>query len=165
MSDMHFETAAIHVGQDPDRATGAAIVPIYQTSTFVQQAVGRHKGFEYSRTDNPTRRGLEVCLAALEGAAHAISFGSGMAAIATMAMTLRSGDLVVIPRDGYGGTYRLFDKVMPALGLRYALADMTVPEKLDAVLADGAAMVLVETPNNPLMQILDLERIASAAHA
>lgn len=162
---MRFQTVAIHAGQEPDESTGSAVPPIYQTSTFVQQAVGRHKGYEYSRTDNPTRRGLEVCLAALEGAAHAISFGSGMAAITTLAMTLRSGDLVVIPRDGYGGTYRLFDKVMPALGLRYALADMTAPEELDAVLADGAAMVLVETPTNPLMQVLDLGRIASGAHA
>lgn len=161
---MRFQTVAIHAGQDPDESTGSAVLPIYQTSTFVQQAVGRHKGFEYSRTDNPTRRGLEVCLAALEGAAHAIAFASGMAAISTLAMTLRSGDLVVIPRDGYGGTYRLFDKVMPALGLRYALADMTAPEKLDEVLAAGAALVLVETPTNPLLQVLDLARIAAAAH-
>ena len=161
---MRFQTVAIHAGQDPDEATGSAVVPIYQTSTYVQQAVGRHKGFEYSRTDNPTRRAVEVCLAALEGAEHAIAFASGMAAITTLAMTLKSGDLVVIPSDGYGGTFRLFDKVMTGLGLRYKMADMTDPAALDAALAEGAALVLVETPTNPLLQVLDLERIASSAH-
>src|ERR671918_1388376 len=103
---IHFETAAIHAGQDPDPTTGAAVVPIFQTSTYVQQAVGKHKVFEYSRTDTPTRHALETCLGALEGRAQAIAFGSGMAAIATLAMTLRSGDRVVISDDVYGGTAR-----------------------------------------------------------
>ena len=109
---MRFETAAIHAGQDPDPATGAAVVPIYQTSTYVQEAVAKHKGFEYSRTDNPTRRALEICLAELEGAAHAVAFASGMAATTTLALTLKAGQRVVIPDDVYGGTYRLFSKVM-----------------------------------------------------
>ena len=121
---MRFETAAIHAGQDPDPATGAAVVPLYQTSTYVQQAVGEHKGYEYSRTNNPTRQALQECLAAIEQARHAVSFGSGMAAITTLAMTLKSGDRVLIPDDGYGGTYRLFSRVMPYLGIAFTTVDM-----------------------------------------
>lgn len=161
---MRFETAAIHAGQDPDPATGAAVVPIYQTSTYVQQAVGTHKGFEYSRTDNPTRRALETCLAALEGAAHGIAFASGMAATATLAMTLRSGDLVVIPDDVYGGTFRLFDKVTQDLGLRYAAVDMTDLDAVRTATAGGAALVFAETPTNPMLKVLDLRALADIAH-
>jgi arginyl-tRNA synthetase len=116
---MHFETAAIHAGQSPDQATGSAVVPIYQTSTYVQDAVGVHKGFEYSRTDNPTRKALEDCLAALEGASAGLAFGSGMAAIATLALTLESGARVLIPDDVYGGTYRLFAKVLADFGVHF----------------------------------------------
>lgn len=159
-----FETKAIHAGQEPEPATGSIVVPIYQTSTYLQQAVGRHQGYEYSRTDNPTRSALETCLAALEGSAHAIAFGSGMAAIATLAMTLRSNDLVVIPDDGYGGTFRLFDKVMPGLGLRYELCDMTGETALASALEGGAALVLGESPTNPLLRVLDVEMIARRAH-
>jgi cystathionine gamma-synthase len=161
---MRFETAAIHVGQDPDPDTGAAIVPLYQTSTYVQEAVARHKGFEYSRTDNPTRRALETCLAALEGASAAVAFGSGMAAIATLALTLKSGDRVLIPDDVYGGTYRLFAKVMNEVGIAYDTVDMTDLGAVKASLEGGAALVLVETPTNPLLKILDLQAIADAAH-
>ena len=160
----HFETTAIHAGQDPDPGTGAAVVPIYQTSTYVQQAVGKHKGFEYSRTDNPTRRALETCLGALEGRAQAIAFGSGMAAIATLAMTLRSGDRVVISDDVYGGTYRLFARAMADLGIGYATVDLTDIPAVRAELARGAGMVLAETPTNPVLKILDLEALARAAH-
>lgn len=160
---MRFETAAIHAGQDPDPTTGAAIVPLYQTSTYVQQAVAQHKGFEYSRTDNPTRRALETCLAALEGAASAVAFGSGMAAIATLALTCKSGDRVLIPDDVYGGTYRLFAKVMSEVGLTYATVDMTDMNAVRAALEPGAALVLIETPTNPLLKILDLDAIAAAA--
>jgi cystathionine gamma-synthase len=163
-ADMHFETTAIHAGQDPDPTTGAAVVPIYQTSTYVQQAVGKHKGFEYSRTDNPTRHALETCLGALEGRAQAIAFGSGMAAIATLAMTLRAGDRVLIPDDVYGGTYRLFARVMADLGIGYVTVDLTDLDAVRAELAGGAGMVLVETPTNPALKILDLEALASAAH-
>jgi cystathionine gamma-synthase len=160
-----FETAAIHAGQDPDPATGAAVAPIYQTSTYVQEGVGRHRGYEYSRTDNPTRRALETCLAALEEARHCVAFGSGMAAIATLAMTVRSGDRVVIPDDVYGGTYRLFDQVMGSLGLRYDTVDMTDLTAVKETLRDGTALVLVESPTNPRLRVLDLRALAELAHA
>ena len=160
-----FETAAIHAGQDPDPATGAAVGPIYQTSTYVQEGVGRHRGYEYSRSDNPTRRALEACLAALEEARHCVSFGSGMAAIATLAMTVRFGDRVVIPDDVYGGTYRLFDQVMGSLGLRYDTVDMTDLAAVKQTLGDETALVLVESPTNPRLRILDLRALAELAHA
>jgi cystathionine gamma-synthase len=161
---MRFETAAIHAGQDPDPATGAAVVPIYQTSTYVQEAVAKHKGYEYSRTDNPTRRALETCLAALEGAPHAVAFGSGMAATATLAMTLSAGDRVVIPDDVYGGTYRLFDKVTGDLGLNYVSVDMTDLAAVSKEAQRGAALVFAESPTNPMLKVLDLQALASIAH-
>jgi cystathionine gamma-synthase len=160
-----FETAAIHAGQDPDPATGAAVAPIYQTSTYVQEGVARHRGYEYSRTDNPTRRALETCLATLEEARHCVAFGSGMAAIAALAMTVRSGDRVVIPDDVYGGTYRLFDQVMGSLGLRYDTVDMTDLGAVKETLRDGTALVLIESPTNPRLRILDLPALAELAHA
>jgi len=161
---MRFETAAIHVGQEPDASTGAAVVPIYQTSTYVQQAVAKHKGFEYSRTDNPTRRALETCLAALEGTEHAVAFGSGMAAIATLAMTLNSGQTVLLPDDVYGGTYRLFAKVMGDLGIGFTTVDMTNLDAVRAAVTDELALVLAETPTNPLLKVLDLSALAEIAH-
>jgi cystathionine gamma-synthase len=161
---IRFETAAIHAGQDPDPATGAAVVPIHQTSTFVQQAVGEHRGFEYARTDNPTRRALETCLAALEGAPHAIAFGSGMAAIASLVMAVQPLARVVIPDDGYGGTFRLFDKVTSKLGLDYTAVDMTDLAAVQAALGKGGGLVLAETPTNPLLKILDLVALADLAH-
>ena len=160
---MRFETAAIHAGQDPDPTTGAAVVPIYQTSTYVQEAVAKHKGFEYSRTDNPTRRALETCLASLEGSTHAVAFSSGMAAITTLAMTLRSGDRVLIPDDVYGGTYRLFAKVLAQVGIGFATVDMTNLDSVSTELADGAAMLLAETPTNPLLKVLDLQVLSEMA--
>lgn len=165
MSDgMRFETAAIHAGQDPEPATGAAVVPIYQTSTYVQDAVAKHKGYEYSRTDNPTRRALETCLAALEGGGEALAFASGMAAIATLAMTLKSGQKVVFSDDVYGGTYRLFAKVMVDLGIEWATADMTDPESVSKALDGEAGLLLSETPTNPMLKVLDLEMLARLAH-
>ncbi|MDQ5816661.1 MAG: cystathionine gamma-synthase [Actinomycetota bacterium] len=161
---MRFETAAIHVGQDPDPTTGAAVVPIYQTSTYVQQAVGEHKGFEYSRTDNPSRSALQSCLAALEGSSQALAFASGMAATTILSMALRPGELVLIPDDVYGGTYRLFDKVMNDRDLRYETVDMTDASAVKAALADGAGMVFAETPTNPTLKILDLELLGDLAH-
>ena len=161
---MRFETAAIHVGQDPDPTTGAAVVPIYQTSTYVQQAVAQHKGFEYSRTDNPTRRALETCLSALEGSKHSLAFASGMAAITTLAMTLKQGDRVLLADDVYGGTYRLFAKVLVDLGITFERVDMTDLAKVEEALEPGAAMVLAETPTNPLLKILDLAGLAELAH-
>lgn len=160
---MRFETAAIHAGQDPDEATGAAVVPIYQTSTYVQQAVAQHKGFEYSRTDNPTRHALETCLAALEGVGHALCFGSGMAAITTLALTLSSGQKVVLPDDVYGGTYRLFAKVMSRLGVAFSTVDMTDLSQVRALATDDVGLILAETPTNPLLKILDLEGLSEIA--
>ncbi|HEU4481041.1 MAG TPA: cystathionine gamma-synthase [Actinomycetota bacterium] len=166
MSDaIRFETSAIHAGQDPDPTTGAAIVPIYQTSTYVQQAVGDHKGYEYSRTDNPTRRALETCLAALEGASAAVSFASGMAAITTLAMTLKAGQKVVFPDDVYGGTYRLFAKVMANLGLRWATADMTDRASVEAALDEEGGILLAETPTNPMLKVLDLAMLGEVARS
>lgn len=162
---MHFETAAIHVGQEPEPTTGAAVVPIYQTSTYVQDSVGKHKGFEYSRTDNPTRHALESCLAALEGASHGIAFASGMAATTTLAMTLKAGDKVVFSDDIYGGTYRLFSKVLSQLGLEWATADLTDMASLSEALDGGVALVIAETPTNPLLKVVDLAEVAKAAHA
>jgi cystathionine beta-lyase/cystathionine gamma-synthase len=161
---MRFETSAIHAGQDPDPATGAAVVPIYQTSTYVQDAVGEHKGFEYSRTDNPTRHALETCLAALEEAGHAIAFSSGMAAISTLAMTLTTGQRVVFPDDVYGGTYRLFSKVLAGLGIGWAAADMTDEDAVHKALDGEAGLLLAETPTNPMLKVLDLAMLAEAAH-
>ena len=165
MDRMHFETAAIHAGQDPDPTTGAVIVPIYQTSTYAQEAVAKHKGFEYSRTDNPTRQALETCLAALEGATHSIAFASGMAATTTLALTLKAGDRVLIPDDVYGGTYRLFARVLADLGLVYETVDMTDLDAVDRALRQPAALVFAETPTNPTLKILDLRALADRAHA
>jgi cystathionine gamma-synthase len=162
---MRFETAAIHSGQDPDPATGAAVVPIYQTSTYVQEAVAKHKGFEYSRTDNPTRRALETCLAALEGTTHAVAFSSGMAAISTLALTLKSGDRVLIPDDVYGGTYRLFAKVLTDVGIAFATVDMTDLDAVDRELERGVALLLAESPTNPLLKVLDLRELTKRAKA
>lgn len=161
---MRFETAAIHAGQDPEPTTGSVVVPIFQTSTYAQDGVGVHKGYEYSRTDNPTRHALESCLAALEGAKHATAFGSGMAAITTLAMTLRSGARVLIAADVYGGTYRLFSKVLTDFDLSFATVDMTDLDAVATAAADGADLVLVETPGNPMLKILDLEGLAQIAH-
>jgi cystathionine gamma-synthase len=161
---IHFETAAIHAGQDPDSATGAAVVPIYQTSTYIQEAVGRHKGYEYSRTGNPTRAALETCLGVLEGSSQAIAFGSGMAAIATLALALRSGERVLIPDDVYGGTYRLFARVMGDFGVEYATVDMTSEKDVGAALSQGAGLVLAETPTNPTLTVLDLQMLADLSH-
>ncbi len=162
---MRFETYAIHAGQDPDPTTGAVVVPIYQTSTYVQEAVAKHKGFEYSRTDNPTRRALATCLSALEQADHTIAFASGMAALTTLALTCNEGDRVVIPDDVYGGTYRLFDKVFSSLGLQYAVADMTSRTSVEEACGGDAALLIAESPTNPLLKILDIEMLAEVGHA
>ena len=165
MKQHHFETAAIHAGQDPDPTTGAVIVPIYQTSTYAQEAVSKHKGFEYSRTDNPTRSALETCLAALESAKHAAAFASGMAAITTLAMTLKSGQRVLIPDDVYGGTYRLFARVLSQVGIQHETVDMTDLDEVDRAFEREVALVLTETPTNPTLKVLDLAAIAERAHA
>jgi cystathionine gamma-synthase len=166
----HFETLAIHAGQPPDPATGAVIPPIYQTSTYAQEQVGVNKGYEYSRADNPTRAALETCLAALEGAGldrptYGLAFASGMAAIDTVLRLLRPGDHVLASDDVYGGTYRLFERVLADYGLQFSYADMSNLDAMRAALRPNTRLVWLETPTNPLMKIADIAAIASIARA
>ncbi len=160
-----FATRAIHVGQEPDPATGATIVPIYQTSTYTQEAPGRHKGYEYSRTANPTRTALEECVASLEGAEYGLAFASGLAAtVATMSL-LSSGDHVVAGDDLYGGTYRLFDKVLPRTGgLEFTYADTTDPASVERALRPETKLLWIETPTNPLLTLSDIQELSEMAH-
>jgi cystathionine gamma-lyase len=160
-----FATRAIHVGQEPDSATGATIVPIYQTSTYTQQAPGRHKGYEYSRTANPTRTALEECVASLEGAEYGLAFASGLAAtVATMSL-LSSGDHVVAGDDLYGGTYRLFDKVLPRTGgLEFTYADTSDPASVEKALRPETKLLWIETPTNPLLTLSDIQGLSEMAH-
>jgi cystathionine gamma-lyase len=162
---MRFATRAIHVGQEPDPATGATIVPIYQTSTYTQEAPGQHKGYEYSRTANPTRAALEECVAALEGAEYSLAFASGLAAtIATMSL-LSPGDHVVAGDDLYGGTYRLFDKILPrAGGLEFTYADTTDPGVVESALRSETKLLWIETPTNPMLTLSDIARLSDMAH-
>jgi cystathionine beta-lyase/cystathionine gamma-synthase len=160
----HLETLAIHAGQPPDPASGAVMIPIYQTSTYVQQAVGQHKGYEYARTGNPTRTALETCLAALEGADHGLAFASGMAAIDTLCKLLDPGDHVVAGDDVYGGTYRLFDKQYAKYGLDFVYVDTTSLPAVQAALRPNTRWVWLETPSNPRLKVADLPAIARLAH-
>jgi cystathionine beta-lyase/cystathionine gamma-synthase len=163
---MEFETRAIHVGQEPDTATGAMIVPIYQTSTYLQEEVGVHKGFDYSRTANPTRRALEECLASLEGAEHGLAFSSGMGAITTVLHLLSPGDRVVAVNDLYGGTYRIFTRVYEPKGYRFELLPVdSVNAGLAGALDESTRMVWIESPTNPLMNVVDIRVAAEAASA
>ena len=162
---MEFETRAIHSGQDPDPATGAVITPIYQTSTYVQEAVGKHKGFEYSRTGNPTRAVLERCLASLEGAAHGLAFASGMAAEDAILRLLSPGDHLLIPHDAYGGTYRLVARVYEPAGFSFTPVDMTEASACTTEWRDETKLVWIETPTNPLLRVIDIEAVAEIAHA
>lgn len=156
-----FSTRAIRAGQDPCPATGSTIPPIYQTATFTQDAVGLDKGFDYSRTGNPTRLALERQLAELEGGEHGIAFGSGMAAVAGACAVLRCGDHVVATNDLYGGTYRFFVDVLSRWGIETSFADTTDVESVRAALRPNTKMVWVETPTNPLLRIADLAAIAT----
>jgi cystathionine gamma-lyase len=163
---MDFETRAIHDGQEPDPATGAVIVPIFQTSTYVQEEAGQTKGYEYSRTGNPTRAALETCLASLESAEHGFAFASGMAATTTVFHLLSPGDRVVCVNDVYGGTYRVFTKVYEPKGYHFEFVSAEdASERLADSLDERTRMVWVETPTNPLMSIVDLRAAADAAHA
>jgi cystathionine gamma-synthase len=159
-----FETRAIHAGQDPDPTTGAVNVPVYLTSTFAQEAVGRHQGYEYARTANPTRSALESCLASLEGAAFGLAFASGMAAEDAVLRLLSPGDHVVLPTDAYGGTWRLVARVYAPAGLLYDAVDLTDPAALSAAWHPETKMVWLETPSNPLMSIIDIAEVAAFAH-
>ena len=159
-----FETRAIHAGQEPDPATGAVSTPIYQTSTFVQEAVGEHRGYEYSRSGNPTRTALEECLASLEGAPHGIAFASGLAATDAVLRTLRPGDHVVIPNDAYGGTWRLAHEVFAPMGVHFDTVDLDDPVALTAAWRTTTRLVWVESPTNPLLAIVDIAAVAAYAH-
>jgi cystathionine gamma-synthase len=161
---IRFETAAIHAGQDPEELYGSVNVPIFQTSTYAQPAVGKPKVFDYARGGNPTREAFQTALAALEGGERCIAFGSGMAAEATLLLTLRPGDHVVLPDDVYGGTYRLVTKVLEPWGLSYSIVDMTDLDDLRERLREETRIVWFETPSNPLLRIVDVAAVSELAH-
>lgn len=165
MSEQGFSTRAIHAGQGADPATGATIVPIYATSTYTQAGPGEHKGYEYSRSGNPTRTALEVCLASLEGAERALAFASGLAATtAVLATVVKPGDEVVAAADLYGGTYRLLEKVFAPWGLKTRYTDDPTIEGFAAVVSPNTRLIWIESPTNPLLQILDIAALAELAH-
>lgn len=161
--EMKFSTKAIHAGQEPDPTTGAIITPIYQTSTYVQEGLNKHKGYEYARTQNPTREALEACLAALEGGKYGLSFGSGLAAEGNIMNLLSAGDHVICGDDVYGGTYRLFEKVWKRYGLTFTFVDASDVSKIKAAITANTKMVWVETPTNPLLRLCDIKAIAKLA--
>jgi len=158
------ETLCIHGGQSPEPITGAVMVPVFQTSTYAAPAVGEHTGYEYSRTQNPTREAMERAVASLEGAKHGIAFGSGSAATATVQHLLDAGDLVVCGDDVYGGTYRQFTKVFARQGLTYRFVDFAEIDPVDAI-PDGTKLVWLESPTNPLLKVADIAALARRAHA
>jgi cystathionine gamma-lyase len=158
-----ISTLAIHAGQEPDPTTGAVMMPIYQTSTYAQEALGKNKGFEYARTHNATRAALERNLAGLEGAKHGLSFASGLAATNALIQTLSSGDHVVCGQNTYGGTFRLFDKVWRRHGLEFTFVDATSIEAIAASFTPRTKLVFVETPTNPLMQLTDIAAVSERA--
>jgi cystathionine beta-lyase/cystathionine gamma-synthase len=163
LSGLSLDTLAIHAGQPPDPVSGAVMTPIVLASTFAQEAPGVHKGYEYSRSGNPTRRALEACLAALEGGTHGFAFASGLAATSTLLSTLRAGDHVVCGDDVYGGTFRLLDKVMKPFGLEYSMVDMREPSAVRAALRPTTRLVWMETPTNPTLKIFDIAAVAEIA--
>lgn len=160
---MHFETLAIHAGQEADAATGATIVPVYQTVTFTQDAIGQDRGFVYSRSGNPTRRALETCIAALEGARFGLAYASGMAAIAGTMQIVKAGDHVVVADDLYGGSWRLFSKILPGYGVRFTYVDATRPEEVAKAVTPETRMVWIESPTNPMLRIVDVAACAEIA--
>ena len=163
---MKFETLSIHAGQYPEPATGALMPPIFQTSTYQQEAVGKpRQGYEYARTKNPTRLALETCLAALEGGSGALAFASGMAATDIVLRLLSEGAHVLAGNDVYGGTYRLFDRVLRRFGLDFTFADTTDPESVAAALTPATRMVWLESPTNPLLSVSDIHAVAEVVHA
>lgn len=158
-----FGTRAIHAGQRPDEKTGAVMVPIYQTSTYAQSSPGNHLGYEYSRTDNPTRTAYQQCLAALEGGTHALAFSSGLATTDCILHTLKSGDHVVCCDDVYGGTYRLFERVYRSFGIDFTFIDMSDPRGVEAAFKPNTKLVWIETPTNPTLKLVDIEKVSAVA--
>ncbi len=162
--NVRFETLAIHAGQEPDPATGAVMTPIYQTSTYVQQGVGEHKGYDYARTGNPTRTALEACLAALESADFGLAFASGMAAIDTVLKLLDPGDHLLASNDVYGGTFRLFDKQYKKYGIEFSYVESTDLKAVEGGLRPNTKFVWLETPTNPRLKVADIRAISEVAH-
>src|SRR6266566_9045372 len=163
---MEFETRAIHAGQDPDPTTGSAITPIYQTTTYVQEAVGKHKGYDYSRAANPTRTALETALASLEGAEHGLAYSSGLGATTTIMHLVDPGQRVVLIADVYGGVYRMTSQVYEPKGYKFTYVPAEeFDENLSSYLDDDVRMVWIETPSNPVLNVVDIRRAADAAHA
>jgi cystathionine beta-lyase/cystathionine gamma-synthase len=162
---MGFSTIAIHAGNEPDPTTGAVSVPIYQTSTYAQDSLGKHKGYEYARTQNPTRSALETNIAALEGAKYGYAFASGMAATDTVLKLVKAGEHVILGDNTYGGTFRLFSKVLSNYGVEFDLVDTTDVTNLEGAFKPNTKMVFVETPTNPIMSVTDLEAVSNISHA
>lgn len=162
---MGFSTIAIHAGNEPDSATGAVSVPIYQTSTYAQDGLGVHKGFEYARTQNPTRLALEKNIAALEGAQYGYAFASGMSAIDACLKLVRSGDHVIVGDNTYGGTFRLFSQVLAHYGIEFDYVDTADVSNVENAFKVNTKMVFVETPTNPVMTVTDLQAVSDVAHA
>ena len=159
-----FSTRAIHAGQEPDPTTGAISTPIYQTSTYVQEGVAKHKGYEYARTQNPTRTALEACLASLEDAQYGICFSSGMGAISALMNYFEKGDHVVASDDLYGGTYRIFEKVFRSYGLEFTYVDASQLSNIEQAIKPNTKLIFLETPTNPLLKIVDLAGASKLAH-
>lgn len=162
-NEMHLDTRLIHAGQEPDSGTGAIMTPIFQTSTYVQESPGKHKGFAYARGKNPTRLALEKCLASLEGAKYGLCFSSGMGSIDAIIKLLKAGDEVITGDDLYGGTYRMFTKVFAPLGIKFHFIDLKDSNNIKKYLNSNTKLLWVETPTNPTMQIVDLETCAKIA--
>jgi cystathionine beta-lyase/cystathionine gamma-synthase len=164
LKDARFSTICLHAGQEPDPSTGAIVTPIYQTSTYVQDELGVHKGYEYARTQNPTRFALERNIAAIEGGKAAFAFASGMAAIGAIGTMLKAGEHVVVSRNTYGGTFRFFDKVLTRAGVTFSWVDTADLSQVEAAITSATRVLFVETPTNPSMQLTDLAAAAALAH-
>ncbi len=158
-----FGTLAIHAGQPPEATTGAVMTPIFQTSTYVQESPGKHRGYEYSRTDNPTRTAYQSCVAALEGAQHALAFSSGLATTDAILHTLRTGDHVISCDDVYGGTFRIFDKVFKKMGIEFSFVDLADLNQAEKAFRPNTKLLWMETPTNPMLKILDIQTLSSLA--
>ncbi len=161
--NLGFSTRAIHAGQEPDPSTGAIMTPVYLTSTYVQKSPGVHQGWDYSRSHNPTRKAYESCLANLEGAQHGFAMASGCAATTTILHLLKQGDHVVAGDDMYGGTFRLFDKVLKNNGLEFSYVDLTKPENFEKAIKGNTKLVWLETPTNPTLKLVDIRKISAMA--
>ncbi|MDQ3374552.1 MAG: cystathionine gamma-synthase [Acidobacteriota bacterium] len=162
---MGFSTIAIHAGNEPDSATGAVSVPIYQTSTYAQEGLGKHKGFEYARTQNPTRLALEKNIAALEGAKYGFAFASGMSATDAVLKLVKAGDHVIVGDNTYGGTFRLFSKILANYGIEFDYVDTADATNVEKAFKTNTKMVFVETPTNPIMTVTDLQAVTDVSHA